>query len=285
MDNKGEKSIGSRGAAIFAIIFIAVVFLLLVLILKDEKETAKEVRQQEQKEFNQRVSSYVAAGEEGEEIDIGGGFSAVFELGGNVIITSYSGNEKDVVIPEKYDKLYILEIAPEVFRGKDDIETIVIPRGVKTIGDYCFADCRNLREVTHSGYLSTIKEGAFEGCENLSIINGNWGIYEVGKRAFAGTSSLKNLTFLSSLSLIEEDAFRGSGLETVKLSSAYQIDSGAFANCPNLTTVELRAQTQVIADDAFEGSPNVVFLANEATKAGKYAIEHGIPLTDGKEKE
>jgi hypothetical protein len=282
--NKGQKSIGSRGAAIFAIILIGIVFLLLVIILKNEKETAKEMRHQEQKEFNQRVSSYIAAGEEGEEVDIGGGFGAVFEFGGNVIITSYNGNEKDVVIPEKYDKLYITEIAPEVFRGKD-METVVIPRGVKTIGDYCFADCRNLREVTHSGYLSTIREGAFEGCESLSVINGNWGIHEVGKRGFAGTSSLKNLTFLSSLPLIEEDAFRGSGLETVKLSSAYQIDSGAFADCPNLTTVELRAQTQVIADDAFEDSPNVVFLANEATKAGKYAIEHGIPLTDGKEKE
>ncbi len=61
-----------------------------------------------------------------------------------VEITSYAGNEKTVVIPEKIGGKYVTSIAANAFVGKD-VETIVMGQHILRIADGAFKNCASLK--------------------------------------------------------------------------------------------------------------------------------------------
>lgn len=50
------------------------------------------------------------------------------------------------------------------------LEKIVLPDSVKSLGDYCFYNCRALREISVSGALSEIGSDAFMNCKGIKKI-------------------------------------------------------------------------------------------------------------------
>ena len=151
---------------------------------------------------------------------------------------------------------FVTSIGEEVFYGNWNIQGIVIPKGIKTIGNKAFQSCRKLRSVTfeENSQLVTIDEGAFSG------------------------SALKNIIIPKSVTNIEKEAFyrclRGTigysaeeSLESVTFEENSQltyIGEEAFAENPNLQTVNFEATTQLVTIDknAFYGCSslqNVVF--------------------------
>ena len=65
-------------------------------------------------------------------------------------------------------------IEREAFRGIDAQE-IYIPKGVKTIGAYAFADCESLRIVHIPATVDAISSSAFNGCEDIKFITEAYG--------------------------------------------------------------------------------------------------------------
>lgn len=61
-----------------------------------------------------------------------------------VEITSYTGNEKTVVIPEKIGGKYVTAIAADAFVGKD-VETIIMGKRILRIADGAFKNCASLK--------------------------------------------------------------------------------------------------------------------------------------------
>ena len=61
------------------------------------------------------------------------------------------------------------------YKGRTDIETVVLHPGVKKICDGAFEGCTNLRNITIPGSVESIGEKAFYGCTSLEgfIIEGN----------------------------------------------------------------------------------------------------------------
>ena len=154
---------------------------------------------------------------------------------------------------------FVTSIGEEVFYGNWNIQSIVIPKGIKTIGNKAFQSCRKLRSVTfeENSQLVTIDEGAFSG------------------------SALKNIIIPKSVTNIEKEAFyscvRGTigysaeeSLESVTFEENSQltyIGEEAFAENPILQTVNFEATTQLVTieSDAFYGCSslqNVVFSDN-----------------------
>ncbi len=101
------------------------------------------------------------------------------------------------------------------------IKKVVIGEGVTRIGDYSFAYCRNITEVTLPDTLKTLGlwSLAYTGITKLDVPEG---VTKINERALLGCLSLAELSLPKSLSFIGALAFNGcTGLEKVVYYASY----------------------------------------------------------------
>ncbi|MBQ7958049.1 MAG: leucine-rich repeat domain-containing protein [Clostridia bacterium] len=129
-------------------------------------------------------------------------------------ITSYSGNDRNVIIPSEIAGLSVVEIYDYCFNGEsvktvystngftkpaelkshpnkfynNRIKTVTIPSTVKTIGTHAFGEMKNLQNVVFSEGIITIKDFAFANCNNLQQINLPESLVDFNLNSFEGTS-------------------------------------------------------------------------------------------------
>ena len=144
--------------------------------------------------------------------------------------------------------------------GDDTITEIVIPEGVKTIGQFAFAGLTKLEKVTLPSTLVTIGKGAFEGCTSLTLVAG-----------------LENVKFINA------NAFYNCDLtDSYSLNSIIAISNSSFENNKNLTEIILPESAQSLGSKTFKGCENleeVIFLS-EKIKLGEYTFENCSSLTE-----
>lgn len=90
--------------------------------------------------------------------------------GGTITGLSDEGkNLKEITIPEKINGISVLQIGNNCFKANNKLEKVIIPNGIRLIGDEAFRDCENLREVDFSECktLTLIGWHSFSGCKNL----------------------------------------------------------------------------------------------------------------------
>lgn len=74
------------------------------------------------------------------------------------------------------------EIADTAFVRCGNIESLVIPEGVKEIGAGAFADCPNLTAITLPGTLETLSgAGTFSGCVSLKSLHIPQNVFRIGE--------------------------------------------------------------------------------------------------------
>lgn len=112
--------------------------------------------------------------------------SSRFLTAGSGILFAYNGTEANVAVPEG-----IKIIAPNVFKGHTEINTVVLPDSVVTVGEGAFEDCTNLSQVSGGTYLKHIEDRAFAGCP-LDTARIPDGIESIGLRAFDFTGTDKS---------------------------------------------------------------------------------------------
>lgn len=95
--------------------------------------------------------------------------------------------QADLVIPEVYKGLPVIEISEGAFWLCSFIENIVIPDSVVTIGEYAFANCDVIENVVIPDSVVTIAEYAFANCDRIMNITFGTGIKTMEKGAFDGT--------------------------------------------------------------------------------------------------
>lgn len=82
-------------------------------------------------------------------------------------ITSYIGSSETAVIPETIIGYPVKSIAEKAFRYSS-IKSVTIPKGVISIKQSAFSDCKSLKSVKLPETLESIGDTAFYNCENLS---------------------------------------------------------------------------------------------------------------------
>ena len=88
----------------------------------------------------------------------------------------------------------LTEIGEGAFKGVA-IQTLIIPKGVKKLGSWAFAECKNLKTVVlPEGIELFDKFEIFGGCEALESINIPASLTNLGHKAFKGCTALKNIT-------------------------------------------------------------------------------------------
>ena len=96
------------------------------------------------------------------------GFSYVLE-DGNAVITAYSGDTEELIIPASILGHPVTAIADEAFK-ESGVRSVSIPETVKSIGWFAFADCPKLEAIHIPVSVEEISMGAFDNCESLGYI-------------------------------------------------------------------------------------------------------------------
>ncbi len=104
-------------------------------------------------------------------------YEVISETEKTCVITKYTGNTRNLVIPSSLDGYKVTEIGEYAFYdreesiGNKDLRSVEIPASVKKIGKYAFNLCSGLNTVVLSEGLEVIEEGAFFNCTYLATIN------------------------------------------------------------------------------------------------------------------
>ena len=179
-----------------------------------------------------------------------------------VMVTKYTGSDKDIKIPESDENYKVTVIGRSLFNGKD-ISSVEIPDTVKEIQDYAFASNRNLKSVKLPKNLEIIGEDTFFNCASLESIELPATLKEIAFYGFSA-AGFKSVTIPESKTLTKLDRF-------------------VFYQCQELTDVYLPATITSIADDTFDDCPNKITIhAPNTSYAANYAKTHNFDFEEVK---
>lgn len=134
---------------------------------------------------------------------------------------------------------------------KPQIVSIVIEKGVTSIGSQSFWHCPNLTKVTiPDSVTGSIGENTFRDCSSLTEINIPSGVTSIGNKAFMDCSSLAKVTIPNSVTSIEYKAFDScTSLKEVTIpDSVTSITYKAFSNCKGLKTISFQGDAPKLSD-------------------------------------
>lgn len=123
-------------------------------------------------------------------------------------------------------------IPADAFNSCTALKRVVLPEGIKSIGDYAFSDATALEEVILPAGLEKIHYQAFSVCK-----------------------SLKTIDIPDSVTYIDGFCFEFSGLEEIDLSGLnmeYLGGSDIFRYCKSLTSVKLPETLKTLGSSTFE---------------------------------
>ena len=166
------------------------------------------------------------------------------------------------------------------------VQKVVIPEGIKRIGDFAFNNYDNnvqfkLVEVPSS--VTSIGKGAFYNCTSLTTITIPDSVTNIGDTAFQNCESLKSIKIPSSVTTIGERAFGYcTSLISVTISdSVTTIGQGAFCNCTSLTSIIIPDSITTIGHNAFNGCTSLkeIIIPDSVTTTNNYTFSGCTSLT------
>jgi len=155
---------------------------------------------------------------------------------GGVIITGYYGDDTDIVIPATIDERPVTSIGHDAFGGQWDIESVVIPEGVRQLGSYAFEACYNLTDITFPDSLQEVGYNAF--------YMSKWYDDQPDGMVYAGRVAHR---------------YKGDcPTEVTVRDGTAVIGTGAFSNCLSLTSITVPESVVEIKYNAFYNCPNLL---------------------------
>ncbi|MBD5137330.1 MAG: leucine-rich repeat protein [Lachnospiraceae bacterium] len=182
------------------------------------------------------------------------------EDGETVEIIGYTGEDKDIVIPDSIEGVKVTSIRMIVFFG----ESITIPESVTNIDQGAFEACKGLENITVdkdnkvydsrdncNAIIETLTNTLISACQNTTIPES---VTSIGDYAFSGCTGLKSITIPESVTSIGWGAFNScTGLESITIpESMTNIGDFAFYLCSGLKSITIPESVISIGQCAFE---------------------------------
>lgn len=190
--------------------------------------------------------------------------------------------------------------------------SVTIGKGITSIGDRAFDDCKSLEAVyitdlsawckinfkymsnplhyAHKLYLNnelltsiaipneitSIGNYTFEDCRSLITVVLHNGVTSIGSHAFDGCTGLVSINIPEGVTSIEDCTFSGcSSLTMITIpNSLTSIGTSAFSNCEGLTSITIPNSVTSIGNSAFSGCQGLasIYIPNSVTSIGSSAF-------------
>ena len=182
------------------------------------------------------------------------GFGYYIVNSNELMVTEYTGNEKNLVVPDSYNNYKVTSIGPNAFSDKD-IESVTIPDTVTEIEGHAFQACTKLKSVTLSKNLKTFGNNVFFLC-----------------------TSLEEVTVPASVTDLGLFTFQGSGGKTVTIEegSLEEIREYVFYQCPEIKEINIPANVTKMSEYSVCDNKNTVTInAPKGSYAENYVKTYG----------
>lgn len=176
---------------------------------------------------------------------------------------------KEVIIPEG-----VKEIGDFAF-SMSSIERVVLPSTVKKIGECVFFYCKNLKDVVLSDGIAHLGPNMFQECDGLVSIKVPNGIKGISSGCFLGCRCLTNIVLPENLEFIGDDAFSGChSLQRIKLpDSVFDIGFQAFSDCHSLESIKIPSNIVGLSEESFSHNYKLKFVELPSNLT---CIMHGV---------
>ena len=165
----------------------------------------------------------------------------------------------------------------------DNITSVVIEKGITSVGDFAFFSCTSLTSVKIPDSVKSIGNYAFSGCKSLTSVEIPNSVKSIGDSAFEICTALTSITIPDSVTSIGNYAFFGcKRLTSAEIpNSVTSISEGAFSECSGLTSITIPSGVTSIRNYAFDGCASLtsVEIPNSVTSIGEYAFNGCTVLT------
>ena len=209
-------------------------------------------------------------------------------------LTSYTGSEEHVVIPEGVKRIGGNPDNSIFEDTETEIKSVVIPDSVIEIGERAIYTCLQLEEVTMGNGVKKIGQEAFAGCFKMKTIHLSDSLQEIGLRAFNFCESLEALELPSSLRNIEMEAFGNCiSLKSLNIPDGVQaIPPGTFDRCSSMEELYIPSSVTKIGAGSklmpqyvgertgLEDCDNLTIYGAAGSAAEKYAQEKDITFVE-----
>ena len=170
-----------------------------------------------------------------------------------------------------------------IFKTCSNLESVVINKGLTSIGDSLFNGCKKLTSVTIPDKVTSIGEDAFLECVGLKSITIPDSVTSIGGMAFYRCSNLTSIEIPDKVTSIGYYAFGGcSNLTSVTIgNSVTSIGHSAFYNCSSLASITIPNSVTSVSDVMFYGCGSLTSLTipNSVTSIGGMAFYNCSKLT------
>jgi len=222
---------------------------------------------------------------------------------------NYKLTENDLITilnnKPKYLNLFNSEIEENIFKdnlfeNQTNIQTIILPQNLETIGKFCFKNCYSLKEIVFNEKLKNIDNSAFYNCVNLSEVDLKNNIEFIGSCVFEGVSKLNKININKNVLTILPKAFYGSKIQEIiidKENPNYKLDNNIlytsdykniiYALPKTSGNLILNESLEKIEDYAFYGCDKIqeITILNNIKNIGISAFENCYNLENVKFKE
>lgn len=164
-----------------------------------------------------------------------------------------------------------------VFYDNGKIKTVIIEKGVTSIGSGAFENCTRLSSITIPDSVTSIGNYVFEYCESLTSVTIPDSVTSIGDCAFGFCSSLASVTIPNSVTSIDSGAFQYcEALSSVTIpDSVTSIGGYAFYACTSLTSVTIPDGVTDIGYSAFSYCTSLISINVEENNI-KYFSVNGV---------
>ena len=172
----------------------------------------------------------------------------------------------------------------ETESGITPLSSIVLPKGITTIGDDAFSYNTSLTSIKIPNTVTTIGKRAFRGCTNLTSIEIPDSVTYIGEHCFYDCNKLQKIKLSKKIQTINPYLLYGcSSLTEIKIPEGVKsIGYAAFSYCNKLTTITLPASLTSLSGAALNGLSRLTEV-KVADGNNSFKFENGMLLSkDGK---
>lgn len=152
--------------------------------------------------------------------------------------------KKTIIIPKG-----IKTIGRACFAGTN-VEEVVLPEGIETIDSDAFNFCTKLRKINFPETLKVIGHGAFKGCFFLETVILPKTMKEISDYAFY-EAGIKQLILPENVNFVGTEVFAGTDIETTDIPENFTLNSAMFEKCQKLHSINLLGSHITIPERCF----------------------------------